>query len=277
MSAPLSGTNLVRLTYLDEAGTDASATAVTVAGVMVHGDHEWPEIDKRIDALVEKYVPESDRVGFHFHATDIYHGSGYFDRRKPEWPEDRRLTVLSNLAQIIRDMHLPVVSGSYRKKKYAADAPQAHRAPADRLRHMHGICILDCLRDANRWLWLFAPQELSTVVHEDLPNTKALFKICVRMVRSEKLLEQNGIDAKARRAAGLPLKHIIDTVHFAEKADAKPLQLADLCAWVLNRSIRGKPVPKDVFAIVREGQFWVPTNEKSKLTPAPGAFSEQVS
>jgi hypothetical protein len=75
MYAPLRGHNLVRLVYLDEAGTDRSASFMCVAGVLVHGDIEWPEVDRRLVALVEKHIPPEDRLGFFFHATDIYHGS----------------------------------------------------------------------------------------------------------------------------------------------------------------------------------------------------------
>ena len=35
-----------------------------------------------------------------------------------------------------------------------------------------------------------------------------------------------------RTKVGLPLKRIIDTVHFADKQGAAPLQLADLCAFI---------------------------------------------
>ena len=81
----------MRLLYLDEAGTDAGAPWMCVAGVLVHGDKEWPEVDLRIKALIDKYIPALHRDGFVFHATDVFrHGSGYFDRRKPEWNRARR-------------------------------------------------------------------------------------------------------------------------------------------------------------------------------------------
>ena len=77
MSAPLLGHNLVRLLYLDETGTTVHTNFLSVAGVIVHGDFEWPEVDKRIAALIEKYISEPDRrLDFVFHATDIFHGSG---------------------------------------------------------------------------------------------------------------------------------------------------------------------------------------------------------
>ena len=53
--APLLGHNLVRLLYLDESGSDHQAPVLNVAGVLVHGDKEWPEIDRRVLLLIDKY------------------------------------------------------------------------------------------------------------------------------------------------------------------------------------------------------------------------------
>jgi hypothetical protein len=72
---PLRGHNLVRMIYHDEAGIHHNAPVLTVAGVLVHGDRQWPEVDRLIVALIDKYIPEPDRRGFVFHATDIFHGS----------------------------------------------------------------------------------------------------------------------------------------------------------------------------------------------------------
>ena len=58
MRAPLLGHNLVRLIYLDEAGSDRQAPFLCVAGVLVHGDSQWPEVDRRIEKLIEEYIPE---------------------------------------------------------------------------------------------------------------------------------------------------------------------------------------------------------------------------
>jgi hypothetical protein len=43
----------VRLLYLDEAGTSEDAKFLTVAGVLVHGDRQWPKVDAAILALID--------------------------------------------------------------------------------------------------------------------------------------------------------------------------------------------------------------------------------
>jgi len=38
------------------------------------------EVEKRLDQMRQQHIPEKDWDKVIFHATDIYHGSGYFDR-----------------------------------------------------------------------------------------------------------------------------------------------------------------------------------------------------
>jgi hypothetical protein len=151
--APLLGHNLVRLLYLDEAGSDHRASSLVVAGILVHGDREWPNIDRRMEALVEEYIPPSDRVGFVFHATDIFHGARYFHKDKPEWPRERRLTLLCDLATIIDDLHLSVVSGGYTKEGFGDGILEPRNNTAERKGNLiHNIATMDCLIWADRWL-----------------------------------------------------------------------------------------------------------------------------
>jgi hypothetical protein len=254
--APLLGHNLVRLLYLDEAGIDHGAPAMCVSGVLVHGDNQWPEIDKRIGALIEKYIPYQDRLGFVFHATDLFHGSRYFDRRLPQWTQKLRWTILAELAAIIDELHLPVVAGTYQKDKFgigilAPDMPQKHRGNL-----MHDSAAMDCLIWADRWLAKYAPAELATVVHEDGTPAKQLIKHTVRLLRDGDRLLDADFDLDLQNESGLPLKRIIDTVHFAEKPDARPLQLADLCAFILARAAKSLSVPDFVFGTIWQHLKW---------------------
>lgn len=223
----------VRLVYLDEAGTTSAANWVAVAGVIVRGDVQWREADQRIALLVDKYIPEGDRAGFIFHATDIFHGARYFDRRQPQWStREQRWPILTELAEIIADLHLPVVVGTEDKNPFSFEPPR----PSDRL---HMWSALNCLYWADLWLTAFAPGELSVIVHEDGALAKPLIKDLVRACRYPELLPDFGSLSLAD-AYGLPFEHIIDTVHFVEKEDARLLQLADLCAFMIGRAVQGR-------------------------------------
>lgn len=249
--------NVVRLIYLDEAGTDASASHLCVAGVLVHGDGDWPKVDKRIADLIERFIPEPHRRDFIFHAKDIYHGSGYFDRRKPEWaaPASRN-AVLDGLAAIIDDLNLPVVFGNYDKAKFGQNIGLPETVDKLKLELIQRTALVDCLVRADAWLERFAPSELATVIHEDGVPMKGLMKYTVSQLRDAEALSVD-LSPQLMAESGLPLKRIIDTVHFAEKADARPLQLADFCAFHIGRILKGKPVASEPQRVLMKSTWWI--------------------
>jgi hypothetical protein len=258
--ASLLGRNVVRLLYLDEGGIDAKAPVLAVSGVLIHGDLQWSEVDRQIRALIEKFIPKADRVGFIFHATDIFHGGKYFDRRKPEWNSPgKRIPILNDLSKIIGDLNIPCVIGTYQKESFGAGVlPRV--APKLKGKMIHGAAIADCLIRADRWLAKFAPAEVATVVHEDGIDGKPLIKQLIRVLRSNELMDAEGFPLDVREAYGLPLKRIIDTVHFADKADARPLQLADLCAFIWARGLKQLPVPTYALEVLWRHMHWMFTH-----------------
>ena len=54
----------------------------------------------------------------------------------------------------------------------------------------------------------------------------------------------------------LPLKRIIDTVHFVEKSDGRPLQLADVCAFAFNRISKNKDIPDYITSVMLKHMGW---------------------
>ncbi len=258
----------MRLLYLDEAGTDrVNAPVLCVAGVLVHGDKQYPEIERRILALVEKYVPERERYGFAFHATDIYHGAKFFDRRKPEWADrDRRNAVLIELAAVIDDLNLPVVLGKYKKEFIRVQQATLDMAAIETDTFTHSVAAFDCLMHADRWLSEYSPDELARVTHEDGTPAKPIIKGIVRSLRNRHYIENvSGLDEAARVEFGLPITRIVDSVSFEDKSDARPLQLADLCAFIFGRMLKQAHVPPEVMRILLRQAAWMMTlSEKAK-------------
>jgi hypothetical protein len=274
--APLLGHDLVRLLYLDEGGSDRKAPFLSVAGVMVHGEKEWPEIDRRVLDLIEKHIPENDHIGFVFHATDIFHGSGYFDRRKPEWEDrEKRTQILNDLAAVIDDLNLPIVTSNYQKDMFAPSVEEFVGRPGLKGNLMQSIAAMDCLRAADYWLEHHAPSDLAVVTHEDGTEVKPLIKKYVRIMRNKSLMEREGFPPELFGPLGLPLKRIIDTVHFVDKADARALQLADLCAFTIARGLKGLEVPQYATQVIYKHAKWMfkksTSNGAAAAVPLEGA------
>ncbi|THD65331.1 MAG: hypothetical protein E7813_15320 [Bradyrhizobium sp.] len=273
MIAPLLGHNLVRLAYLDEAGISQGEPVLAVAGVLVHGDAQSIEVEKKLNAVKEKHIPQADRDNVFFHATDIYHGSGYFDRRKPEWSDKKtRWKVLTDLAGIIDSMNLPVVAGGYQKDLFGlgvvsnAMFAEMITEPAMKRRIIHGAAAIDCILWTDRWLAKFAPDENAMIIAEDNDYIKKVLKFVVRILRSPSQMVANGIPHSEVSALGLPLKRITDTPHFAAKEDAPALQLADLVAFTIGRGAKKKPVPNDCSDLVVRQLNWITTFGKAGIS-----------
>ena len=82
-------------------------------------------------------------MGFVFHASDIFHGSGYFDRKI--WSQEKRLKILADIAAIIEVLYLPVVAGMYAKDVFGIGIPEIHQAAHERKRDiMQTASVLDC-------------------------------------------------------------------------------------------------------------------------------------
>lgn len=179
----------MRIVYLDEGGISHNEPALCVAGVMIHGDNQWREVERAIDDLIAAYIPEDDRLDFVFHATDIYHGSGYFGRSK--WDRSTREEILKSLAKTIEDYHLPIVIGGYKKDTFAAGQNLFEECETN-LKHstMQLTSAMDCAMWADRWLARYAPQENAMIVAEDTDRVKPMIKRAIRTFRSEKLLER---------------------------------------------------------------------------------------
>src|SRR6266852_5096161 len=215
----------MRLIYLDEAGI-STEPGLCVAGVLVHGDHEALIVEQKLQALVNRYIPEQDRLGFAFHATDIFQGTRYFGDRD-KWSRDIRNQILNDIAGIIEELSLPVVASFYQKETFGADVPEVLNAAHNEKRDiMQSMCVLDCAVWADRWLEKYATGENGIIIAEDTDRVKRLVKASIMLFRTPAMLRAYEVDW----IQGLPLKRIIDTVHFASKGHAAALQLADLCA-----------------------------------------------
>ncbi|PYK26210.1 MAG: hypothetical protein DME59_08270 [Verrucomicrobia bacterium] len=251
MNLPLSlsgveidGQSPVRFVYADESGISANETILVVAGVIIHADSKWIPTEQRIRALIDKYVPEVDRPrDFVFRASDLFHGTRAFkDRQK--YPLERRLQALRDILSIPSQIRLPVVFGWTRKDRTFGESKKQRRAEVA-FEHAHALslCVIGAERFMRGWA---APFELATLTVEDNTETKATVKVMHDAFRGVghpgllKWAKQYPQDVEGT-ADFLPLRKIVDGVHFVGKSGAFLLQLADACAWIIRCYLEEKP------------------------------------
>jgi len=238
--APLAGDILARSAYLDEAGigNPKHESVVVVAGIIVHTDGQWRELHEHFSTLVERYVPEERREGFIFHAKDIWHGEGVFDRKT--WQGGDRREILHALCDTVSKFDLPIVWGhSHRErvmKVLAEDRQTVDSMSVTRVCFMSSFA--ECALCAERWMKKYGGTELLNLIVETNDQLKKFTKGTFRELRKK---SEEGTLSKL--VPELPITRIIDAPGFMDKEDAPPLQLADTCAFLLKRYWGGK---KDV-------------------------------
>jgi hypothetical protein len=229
----------VRLAYLDEAGIGNSTSEpfTVVAGVLVAPDDEWFEVQEAIASVGRALVMESDRKDLIFHAKDLFHGSGVFKRDR--YSKEDRWEILTQLASIPKDFGLPVVWGAVDRVELAKEFPDF--PPSKLAIHAQGIASMRCTLAVEKYMREnTAPKELATVVYENNPQAKQFVKQMHNRLNDPNYLTLD--DRLNGNAWGryTPFRRVIDTAHFVEKSEAKMLQLADLCAFVIKRRMMGK-------------------------------------
>lgn len=248
----LTGSNLVRIVYVDEAGISnpAHEPYVVVAAVAIHGDNDSGRITKLLEALADEY--ELPWIAS-FHAKDIWHGNGPFDRNDPKWPLSRRRQLLSRLANIPAKLGLPVAIGYVNRKahqqatedyyrKLERDLGRPFKRPTSPHLLQHAEAFVRAAKAIDSWMQVNAPTERAMLIAEDAPQVKNDLKMIQAIAQSRT------IDIGLFLTESFKTVHIIETVHFAGKKDSPFLQLADTCAFVAKRKLMRKADIDSIYA-----------------------------
>lgn len=206
-----------------------------------------------------EYVPYYGRQLI-FHAKDIWHGSGLFERSK--WSREKRLAILKRLAAIPAQFNLPLVVG-YTNRDHHAARFKEQNANIDQKAHdlwAHLDTFLSAVRRVEKWMETNASDEVAMLIAEDTDRIKKIMaalhsSYTDRMSGSKKpgldevqaliqpmirddisKFEDYWGDPKPFRSS-----YIVDAVHFAKKEGSLLLQIADHCAFFAKRKLMKCP------------------------------------
>jgi hypothetical protein len=226
----------VRLVYLDEAGRSRNeGRYLVVAGAIVHGDQQYREVDAYLRDLRDTHFP-GDADGVAFHAKDIWHGTGRFPRET--WARTKRVELLQRLIEVPEKFGLYLVCGLVRWEAFPTTIVLPDVKDGTREIAAHASAILMCALSVEEWMRLAFPNENAMLYAEDTDRVKRVVKTVHRQCKDPKWAEQF-LQQSSAKTTLLPFTHIIDTVHFVEKADSRLLQVADVCAFFIRRYLNG--------------------------------------
>ena len=123
----------MRFVFLDEGGISSHEPVAVVAGVVVQADEQLIPLERALERLKRKHIPEEHWDDFVFHAKEIWSGTGKIFGDRDAWTLDRRLFILRDLIRVIKKLDLPVVHEAYsREGATVAAAPTSPRLTAFR-------------------------------------------------------------------------------------------------------------------------------------------------
>src|SRR6266436_2288652 len=126
---PLDGDRILRLVYVDEAGIGKPEDEpfLIVGAVVVHADNSLVAVERYLDKIVKRHIPEEHWHDFVFHATHLFNWGGkVFTKNNPAWPLPKRLEIAGELAAVPAKFHLPLIVGICERAKFSSNREIAH-------------------------------------------------------------------------------------------------------------------------------------------------------
>lgn len=242
---------IVRIAYIDESGRSRGEPIIVAGGVIIHGDRDYRRIEGSLIRLVSDIIKPEDQEKFVFHAKELFHGGGYF-KDLSVWPSHRRFPIIERLAGIIPAFRVPVVFGHLAKAPYRAEVAPVLSSLTDKAREEdtdigeHMSVFAQAELAIEKQMRAYPRDEVCMVVAEDTDRVKRGIKDAHAFLRSPHKI--GGTEFEDFSA--LPLSRVIDTPHFAAKADSPLLQLADLCSFLIKRRLERRENSQPFFAII---------------------------
>jgi hypothetical protein len=147
----------MRLAYIDEAGISHKGQEpfLVVVGVIIHADNNLVAIERHLDKLVTRHIPEQHHHDFVFHATELFNGGGkVFRRENPDFPLSKRLQIADDLAAIPRRFNVTIAVGFVDRHEFPRTSmPEfASMSAHEQTVAAHGVAFVNCAMQIEHWM-----------------------------------------------------------------------------------------------------------------------------
>lgn len=233
------GDRPVRYIFMDEAGTSAHEPVTVVVGLVANADTHVMAAEALAHEVLGS-VPPDLKPGFVFRAMQVFGDKSYRDT----WSLMDRLHLLKSMMSIPSRIGMGICVSAYWRN--SIDVGQAAKELGLKpYQFEHFMAFSGCIGVIDRNIRDHAgPNEVGTVVAENIPEMRKFLKWVPRMLRedprytSPKHMRQTISDQEAGyslQRGELRVTRIRNSVHFVEKSDDPLVQVADACAYGLRR------------------------------------------
>jgi len=208
------------LVYFDESGNsgtnyaDPQQPIFALSALLV--PHEiWPQLERDLEATIERFFPSPRRPGFEVHAGNIYSGRGEFRHSTI----DHRLAFCDAWLEVAQKHGLKLISRAISKRRFQTWLQGEFGLGVLINPHVVAFALVarvvdDYLRSLpGSPLGIFISDENKEIVHDIEKSIKVL----------------RGIEG------ALKLGPIIEKGFFIDSSKSLPLQLSDLCAYNVRK------------------------------------------
>ncbi|MFQ5764035.1 MAG: DUF3800 domain-containing protein [Rhodospirillales bacterium] len=222
----------LRHIYFDESGVGQEPHLV-VAGVMMHVDDQYRNLQKYILDMADNLVGERP-LDFSFHAKELWHGGKFFKRE--EWSREKRLEILGHLADVPEKYQFQILYACLERAEYPPEDPENRKSRLRALKKCHALCFLSCLSQTNRFMKEFHQGEMAFAVVEDHADHRSILRDTANLLGDPRLAPAIENDPNI---SWEPFTHLVEEPLFQKKSGSSPLQIADVCAFILRRHFAG--------------------------------------
>lgn len=234
---PLEGRNLVRLTFMDEAGISADEPVAVVSGVIIHGDNQLNAVEHYLSKIKQQYL--GDRTQVTLSAKDIWHGTKDFKGMEVS----KRIEIINAMVSILLNLNLPVSIGAINKKNHN-ETYEAYKKSKDytnpkygqlkKDNYCHVLAFIQCCAMIERHMQRFTDENTILIV-EDRSEVRQSLRRAIAYLKGSPLSS----------SPWLPARKIREMPAFLEKGESSSLQLADLCAFLARGALSSETIKKE--------------------------------
>ena len=217
---------IVRHVYFDESGISGEPFTV-VAGFILHVDDQYQPFVDCLDSMARELFGDDLSRNFVFHAKELINGGKFFQREN--WPLEKRLEILSRLAELPGKFCSPVIYAAVSRDEISSEK---YGKDATRIRHQMAFQL--ALKEAENALAQHYPGERAFLIVEDHKDHKRFLKSTYDFLYNKYFrynLKKMGADS--------PFKAIVEAPFFQPKNGTSPLQVADVCDYLIRKKLEG--------------------------------------